>query len=686
MNKSIFLCALLLTSAPSLAIAGSFDLQGNYGFDSTAVFNQGFENTPSWNEGDPDAGIPPEPGAIKDVTIVEATDALEGGHYAYLDPTDYWEGVSVPVELPPVAGSYRARLWIRSGSVMPVFVATYQSKASRQVLADLSPTGRCTSDGWVEMLSSPFSVDGQDVATALINMRGAGHVDAVEVIADGMFQPDVACFGAFDPVCGDNAPCIDGYCRPGDTLVPLLPPAADRERIVDLFRTRVQYFFGGYETRRLYLPAALEHLDRMRTATTPWRFWHSFAVAVRKLHDWHTSASGLIDGIVSSRRLNVCFIEGDADLSHAQWPPDPRYLDVLVSHTGKDRTAGLRSGDRLVAVDGLHPIAWARSLIDVSWDWWQANDDSVNAELVETLRSRIPKYARTLTVIRCDSSSDTCSGTPEVIDVATLPVQTDEDGPTVRCDNRPAYHLVDGPDPDTHDVGYDVYVGPLVDSEPGEKLYGMTWDTLWGAVHTPTFKAANDEFRANARGVILDHRAGNGGTIDAPEAITELVRSRFDIAIFIFDRPSADYEGPATKEEGLAIFNRYKVYSDDYPDLTYTVGSADPAIDLPVALLLHRDGSASDYLPFGMKGAPKVRIFGPQPTAGAFSSFVNMSFGSTFSVQMASGDTISFEGSALIGHGAEPDEIVLPLQSDLLHGRDTIYLRALDWVRSEIEP
>jgi C-terminal processing protease CtpA/Prc len=233
--------------------------------------------------------------------------------------------------------------------------------------------------------------------------------------------------------------------------------------------------------------------------------------------------------------------------------------------------------------------------------------------------------------------------------------------------------------------GYDVYVGPLVDSEPGENLYGMTWDTLWGEAYSDFFRSTNEQFKQDARGVILDHRAGNGGTIDAPEAITELVRPRLEIAIALFDRPSADYEGPATEEDALAVFDRYKGYKS-YPDLTYTVGSNNPKVDLPVALLLHRDGSASDFLPFGMKGAPNVRIFGPQPTAGAFSTFFQFSLGGSLRLQMASGDTISYQGKALIGSGAEPDEIVLPLQSDLLYGRDTIYLRALAWVRSELEP
>lgn len=677
-----WLALCLVTGAASTAQTASaarFDPQGNLSFESDAVFTESFETIPSWKASDPPDG------SIENLYVLRTDEALEGELVGAVDPSEYWQSVRLPVALPAVTGSYRARLWVRGGTLNAVLVARYETNASGRVLADLSETGRCTSDGWVEMQSNPVSVDGADVTEAYLSLRGKAQLDAVEIVPDGVYQPEVPCFGAFDPACGSEAVCIDEVCRPGDPLVPLLPPPAERDRVVDLLRTRVQYFFGGYVTRRDHLPAALDEIEKMRSATTAWSFWHAFATAVRKLGDWHTSASGLIGSVRSSRRLNVCFIEGDADLSHAQWPPDPRYLDVLVSHTGGDRTAGLRAGDRLVAVDGIHPIAWVRSLIDVSWDWWRADDDTVNAELVEDLRDRIPKYARTMTVIRCDPSTDTCSETPEVVDVRDLHVNASGDGDMVRCDNRPAYHLENGPDPATHAIGYDVYTGLLVDSEPGEALYGMTWNYLLGMIHTSLFKANNEEFKQKARGVILDHRAGSGGTIDAPEAITELVRERMDISIFIFDRPSADYEGPATEQEGLEIFNRYKIYGD-YPDLTYTVGSSEPALDLPVALLLHRDGSASDYLPFGMKGAPNVRLFGPQPTAGAFSSYFQFSMPGSFSLQMASGDTISYEGKSLIGRGVEPDEIVLPLQSDLIHGRDTIYLRALAWVRSELEP
>ncbi|MFW5739712.1 MAG: hypothetical protein ACOC1F_05040, partial [Myxococcota bacterium] len=372
---------LLLHAGP--ADATTFDPKGYAAFEPNAVAVESFEELPSWSSD-------PPPGAIENMYVLPAADALEGHQVGAVQPQNWWERVRLPVLMPPIADSYSASLWVRSGAVRAVFVARYESRTSKRVLVDLSPTGRLTSDGWIEMASAPFSLDGTDVSEAYFDLQGTAQVDAVEIVPAGTYQEEVPCFGISDPVCGDEAVCIDEVCRLGEPLVPLLPAPAERDRVVDLLRTRIDYFFGGYRTRRDHLPAALAEIEQMRSATTAWQFWGHFARAVRRLGDWHTSASGLIGSIRSSRRLNVCFIEGDADLSHAQWPPDPRYLDVLVSHVGPDRTSGLRPGDRLVAVDGIHPIAWARSLIDVSWDWWRADDDTVNAEFVERMRGLIP--------------------------------------------------------------------------------------------------------------------------------------------------------------------------------------------------------------------------------------------------------------------------------------------------------
>ena len=149
--------------------------------------------------------------------------------------------------------------------------------------------------------------------------------------------------------------------------------------------------------------------------------------------------------------------------------------------------------------------------------------------------------------------------------------------------------------------------------------------------------------------------------------------------MFLFRKRSDDVgpsllEGKATFD---ALLSAGKVES---------AGGPNPDLDLPVALLIHLDGSASDWLPLGMKGAPKAKIFGPYPTAGAFSTLFDFSYWSALGYSIAVGDTIDATGQTRNGFGVEPDVVVLPLQSDLLSGKDTVYDAALSWVRTELKP
>lgn len=80
-----------------------------------------------------------------------------------------------------------------------------------------------------------------------------------------------------------------------------------------------------------------------------------------------------------------------------------------------------------------------------------------------------------------------------------------------------------------------------------------------------------------------------------------------------------------------------------------------------------------------------MRIFAPHETAGAFSSFYTFEYWSRLDYQLASGDTITFDGQTLIGSGIEPDEIVEHTQSALLEGRDRPFEAALAWVRKNLK-
>jgi hypothetical protein len=667
------LTALLLVTSP--AAAGDFDAAGRYQPATDRVAFESFEQAPQIACEDPCS-----------YELVEQGEelALDAARWVRLSSAQ--AAFDLELELPRENASYRFRAWVRHSRARARAVFEYTGGREVEV-AYLFPSGRVTSDGWLELESNPASVTGRDLARALLRLEGSNvDVDAVEVIPDGTYASGGSCLGAFDPICGAEAVCIAERCRQGDRYVPPLPAAEYRQSVAGYLMARVRYLFGGRVSRQKYMPAALGAMEAMRGAQTAWQFWSAFGRGVNLLNDWHTSASSAVEIHSSPRRLGVCFIEGHADLSQQTWPSQAGRADVLISHVGPEHNLGLVPGDRLIAVDGMHPVDWARSLISVQWSHHRATDPDVDAELIEALRNLIPTYAKSFTLLRCDPTTVSCQPAPETIAVSAIPKG---DGLLPRCDNRPLYHLQNPPEDwpggitSYHYLPFVPWRELLIDSAPGENIYGMTFDSLYGTDQglTPFFLKSNDFFKQNARGVIIDHRAGNGGTRDAPQAITQLVRAPLALSVGPAFMMTAGDDGPADALEGIARFDKLKKIESQL----YSVGSNAADTALPVALILHRDGSASDWLPHGMKGAPNVRIFGPHETAGAFSSFYNFSYWSRLDYQMASGDTISFDGQTLIGHGVEPDEIVTHTQSALLAGKDLPYEAALAWVRQNLK-
>lgn len=680
--------AAVILAMPVEAWAGDFDASGRYVPSADAVSFEDFS--------DPGTFAPDDlnPDCLEEVhfTVQAVPDALSGSDDIIIEGARQCPE-RFPLEVPPGNGSYRATVWQRHGVLDGRILVYYPADTGREsVSVRMAPTGRATSDGWVELATNAFSVEGDLAPTVYLRASdssdaGGLEVDALELVPDGEFTPLSTCDGLADPVCGSEAVCIYGTCREGRYSVPPLPEGDLRGEMIDSFRARLETFFGGRKTRLEDLPRALEELERMRDAATAWEFWNGFGKTIRRLHDWHTNANGAILEATPRGRLNACFVEGDADLSHELFPRDARYADLLVSHVGPD-AAGLQPGDRLVAVDGQHPIAWARELIEQDWGYHVASDADSFADFAEALGgpywlggALMLKYASSITVVRCPGG--TC-GEPETIDVAELVAA--EGGDDVACDNRPLYHFEEGgPDPTTHYVFEDIYRGRIAGTTEDEAIFGMVWDTLSGngdpeGPVNGALRAAVSEWKESARGVILDHRAGNGGTIDSPQYLTELVRPVRQLAVLPTIIQFGGSDGPATPAEGLEMFGAYT------QDAIYTVGSETYDPELPVALVLHRDGSASDYLPFGMQGAENVRLFSPHSSAGAFSTFVQFSYWGGISFQFASGDTITDEGEALLGHGVRPDEIVEQKQSDLVAGKDSIHEAALAWVRANLKP
>lgn len=663
--------AVTLGSAARTASAGNFDPAGVYSPDPKAVYTESFEVAPPQAEGQPPAVVVEDPTALSGKSVLEIPPF--GQSAAYLG-------------FPDGQGSYRARAWIKGDGIVTVSIEWLDR--SPFTFAQLYPTGRVTSDDWVEVESEPFSVDsarGPQAGIGAFAPEGL-LMDAAELVRDGDFRETRTCKGDLDrATCREEEICFWRTCRDTRAYFPPVPvDKAQREQLARYMESRVKYFFGPWRNRREYLPDALAELATMRTTDSNAVFWQAYGTAVRKLHDSHsgvTSSFSFISSqtpMVGRKGLNACFVVGDGDLSKDKFASDGEFPDILVSHTGQRSTWGLKQGDRLVAIDGLHPLRWSKGRIASSWSLSIPDDPASVSQIAESMRGDIARLAESISVVRCNADG-TCGP------VETLPVaaQADEDPDTdwVQCDHRPALHLANLPA--NHGVNDSVFSGLVLDQQPGERIYGMTWDSLLGGQGgvTKSISTAVSLWKSEqARGVILDHRTGNGGTADAPAPILSFTTQEMKVTALKW-RSRADEEGPKTVEEALAIVA--SLSKDTFA--IDTVGSKSPVVGVPVALLITRDVSQSDYFPHQLKGSANARIFGPHPTNGAFSSLNGMSYWFGLSYQFGSGDTIDIRtGAALCGSGAKPDEIVFPKQSDLVVGKDTVYEAAATWVRANL--
>lgn len=652
--------------SPSLARAAGFDANGEFSFDSAALYTNSFEDAP---EAGVEAGADAGPAGTDDPNPLHGTRVLELASF---------KGIDLPIPLPSKTQTVRARLWAR-GEV----VASLETQFGGRVddFGAFYPTGRVTSDGWYELELTAMSIDvGRVTGLALGVFSPAGaQIDAVELVAAGPAVPAHDCSGADDKAaCAPSQVCMWGRCRDFAARVPPLPPPAYRDDLVDYLDQRFALLYGPFENRKLDLPNARLEIASMKSAADAWSFWRAFRVAIHRLHDWHTRGSDSAGfSVQSPRPIGICFIEGKADVS-AGFASTPGYLDVLVSHVGKTNSFGLGPGDRLIAVDGKHPIEWARSLISVDFGYESASNHNTHAEAVARLNRLISAFADQISVLRCDAATKTCAANVETISISSIAASPPGTGGGASCDNRPLNHVPGG---DGHPQG-GIVSGIVKESDATERIYGLQWSTLnvgGGSSVGPILEAAVADFRAQARGVILDHRTGFGGTTAGSGIFWDLVREPTALDAFQL-RNRAD-QAPLSLAQGKLLFDQLAAAGN-----VEIAGSSNPDLALPVALLVHLDGSASDWLPLGMKGAPNAKVFGPFETAGAFSTLFSFGYWFGIGYSIAIGDTVHFDGQMLNGHGVVPDVVVLPLQSDLLAGKDSVYDAALAWVRKGLKP
>lgn len=668
------------------ARAGTFDARGVFSFDPAAVVTLDFSSFSAA----PDAGD----GSAQ---VLADPTALAGGHVLSVKLAT--EGYPIPLALPKRQDSYQLTFWLK-GDCTAGFAVDY-ADGSPGVVSEAFPTGRVTSDGWVEMQTQPFSVDGAKkgidarlfLAAYTVSQPITVQIDAVEVVPDGTYTPRAACVGLDAAgACGPGQMCLGGLCRDARGWFPPFPAADERTKIVDYWKQKIHDTFGPYALRQRTLPVSLATLDEMTHATDNVGFWSRLAEAIRQLKDAHTYVRiAALSDVKPRHPLNACFFQGIGDVSQTAAPSVPGLPDILVSHVGTSDTWGLKQGDRLVSVDGQHPLSWARTLMTPSPWYWEADDPDQIANILALLGELIERHATTITVVHCDASTGTCDSTPRTIRVADLPVASSNDHPDmVVCDNRP-FAEING-EPADHDFGNDftkpalIVQGPLIDPTPSDDIYGVVWDSLLGDGRTmPVDKALSSAVQhfAASRGALLDHREGYGGTAQTADILISFARTPYTPFVSMV-RTRTDDEGPADASAAAQLFNHY-VSRQDVNKGGDVFGSTNAHTDIPVALLTTWDVSASDYLLQIMKGGPDVRLFGPGPSMGAFGTFMQYSLWGVMRWSISIEDAIAPDGTVLTTHGVEPDQVVVPKQSDLLAGKDTVEAAALAWLRTELK-
>ena len=214
---TLLVVALVLAGAH--ARAADFDEQGYLVPDPGATAFEGFLA--------PVRYLPDqlEMGCVAEGYDVVTGPALEGDTYLNLHVSDECTE-RFSVEVPAVQASYRATVWLRHGGVGARMTVSYPERTGIASLsARMAPTGRATSDGWIELASNDFPVDGTQMPVVYLRVADTVYddgvdIDALELVPSGAFYAPTTCNGVRDAVCGDEGFCYGGTCRLGGLGVP----------------------------------------------------------------------------------------------------------------------------------------------------------------------------------------------------------------------------------------------------------------------------------------------------------------------------------------------------------------------------------------------------------------------------------------------------------------------------------
>lgn len=556
-------------------------------------------------------------------------------------------------------------------------------------------TGRETSDGWIEYTSGP--IDGSAYNAPIVGLlfapaagvdaKNAFVVDALEIrtVGDALLGRGECHVATETKDCAKGAVCMEGVCIDGAVAYGALPPAATRKDIVARALVHMRHFQGDRHAvaNAAKLEASLPALAE--TADGAAAFYRPYLTALGALRAAHTAppspnpfsrlaagASGMVRYYGSE--LNVCFGIVEKDLAGGG-----RGFGVYATAT----PSPLAVGDVLDTIDGEPVDAWLARLA-AEHGLLAADADSDAPTTAGTLPALVMRFARTVGARRC-TGPGACQSLS--LDVNALRREAATTIKPLSCSPRfqLGVDVPNGVDPDA----YETIITQSKGSVTTVHTNGEPWtqNDAWVTSLMTAFSISANGF------MLVDKRRGDGGGGAALEAWGSGLRRGPELGHFFVDRigQSAIDGPPGYMDDLLARCDGRSRAGKCVHGQLETYAPAAGAAPRKIAWLTVLDGSASDMSTSLAKGAPGVRIFGPNRTIGLFGGLNVMGAflegWSGGAVQM--GDTREgntnaerVAGAWRSGRGVEPDEIVVQTQSDLVAGRDTMLLRAHAWLAS----
>lgn len=577
------------------------------------------------------------------------------------------------------------------------------------------PTGRATTDGWVELSSGPvdFLLGGvlaptdlvlydRHVLAAFVNYQ-IDLSSEVRVLLDGFevldlgpaAVPSTTCTALNErTVCGDDlGVCHFGRCADAAAVMGTVPSSESvRADYVQRRIFEMQAFNGVRAGQHADPDFALGMMDAL--AGPPRDFWPTITAAYERLRDGHGSPP-IVNYDYSGIAAGMCIYLGEADLL----PQGGIAPLVYEARADKPTSEAVRPGDVLVSIDGVSVEQWR--LAAGRFFYYTGDLESRDALLMPDVVAAAIKTGARLEFARCERLDGVACSEAEVetievdfgalvgelIYAGTVP-QNAQRG--LNCDFR----FLDAV-PGARTNAYEYAAGRVEDGVSIVQFNGFP-SRYWQGGQAWASAMDTALGGSGVSHVLLDQRRGDGGTFDAVVHLTNHVMRSSDRVI---TETHPWYAAEPSNEELASLraclqsdaYTCGNLYAQAMPEFARNSDASTARL----AVLFGRDVSGNDFFSRALlhRAAP-TRTFGSTRTWGAFGFSCPLPghIGEVLGGNFQCTDSVFYQGSAAplagefvweSGTGVAPDVIVYQKQSDAVNGVDTLIAAAMAWLAEE---